>query len=192
MKLKQEHSMVSTQQPDASFGFKKRLFSALVLANCFVYGIAVFSLAKSWARYEQQAKITSQNITKILENNINGELTSIETALHAVKHETEGQITRGVIDRESLTRYITYFAADLPGLLGIRATDAHGNAFYGAKKHETVVNVADRDYFVYERDNPEGGLFFSKPVLGHISKKWVINLSHRINNLDGSFCFGSV
>ncbi|MDD2539439.1 MAG: PAS domain-containing protein [Desulfuromonadaceae bacterium] len=49
------------------------------------------------------------------------------------------------------------------------------------------MNIADRDYFIYEHDNPNGGLFISKPLFGRVAKTWVITIARRINNTDGSF-----
>jgi PAS domain S-box-containing protein len=45
----------------------------------------------------------------------------------------------------------------------------------------------DRDYFVYHRDNPDGGLRINTPVLSRLTGKWTIPVTRRINDADGGF-----
>ena len=45
----------------------------------------------------------------------------------------------------------------------------------------------NRDYFLVHVPNSEVGLFVSRPFISQLSHQWVIGLSRRINNPDGSF-----
>lgn len=109
-------------------------------------------------------------------------------ALIAVKHEAEGQITRGGINKEALDRYIVRAHSYLPGLQGLRMTDAKGDILYGTGlTPRTITNIVDRDYFIFERDNIKGDIFISKPLLSRISNLWSIIIARRVNNPDGSF-----
>ncbi|ATF33512.1 GGDEF domain-containing protein [Burkholderia thailandensis] len=51
-----------------------------------------------------------------------------------------------------------------------------------------VANFAYRDYFVYQRDHPQGGLYISKPYAARLRHgALTVALSRRITRADGSF-----
>lgn len=49
------------------------------------------------------------------------------------------------------------------------------------------VNLADRDYFQAHKNNPDLGLFISRPVLSKLADFWFVGLSRRLSHADGSF-----
>ncbi|MDR3579288.1 MAG: PAS domain-containing protein [Oryzomonas sp.] len=170
-------------------GFKKRLAIIIVLLNMLVYSLVCLSLYQSKVFYEKRAEVSTQNIASILDHTVKGEMNSIDLALIAIKHEAEEQISRGGIDKESLNRYMARQHSYLPMLLGFRVTNSRGDIMYGAGNLTpgVVTNISDRDYFIFERDHPKGDLFISKPVFGRIAKQWIIIMTRRVNNPDGSF-----
>jgi PAS domain S-box-containing protein len=174
---------------DSLTGFKKRLVTTAILLNVLVYTLSGMSLYQSRLQHENKAAISTQNIAKILESNVKGEINTIDTALLAVKHEAERQIALGGIDRDAINSYMARQHSYLPQLQGIRMTNSRGGVMYGTGGllPGVIINMADRDYFIYERDNPKGNIFISKPVLGRIAKQWVFNIARRVNNPDGTF-----
>ena len=167
-------------------GLKRLLLTTVILLNLLVYILAGFSLLESRITYEKQAAISTQNLSRVLDHYIKGEINSIDMALIAVKFETEGQIARGCIDKESLNRYMSRHHSYLSSLQGIRMTDSKGDVIYGTGLTPGI-NIADRDYFIFERDNPNGDLFISKPIFGRFAKEWIVTIARRVNNPDGSF-----
>jgi PAS domain S-box-containing protein len=49
------------------------------------------------------------------------------------------------------------------------------------------VSVADRDYFLFHRNNLKGELHLGRPVLSKVINRKIFTLSRRINQADGSF-----
>lgn len=45
----------------------------------------------------------------------------------------------------------------------------------------------DREYFIYHRDNPDGGLRINTPILSRLTGKWTILVTRRINDAHGGF-----
>lgn len=172
----------------SSRGFIKRLAMVVILLNLLVYGFVAFTLHQSKIKHEKQAAVATQNLAAALKHSIEREIGIIDMALIAVKHEAERELARGAINPQFLNIYMTRQHSYLPILNGLRMTDAKGNIIYGTGLTPgTIVNIADRDYFIATRDNPGGGIYISKPLLGRISKQWNINIARRINNPDGSF-----
>jgi PAS domain S-box-containing protein len=175
---------------NTSTGFKQRLTISVVLLNLIVYSLVAATLFQSRAKYDAQTAISTQNISTLLEQQIKGELNSIDIGLLAVKHEAEHQIKlHNGMNNNELNRYIKMQHTYLPNVQGIRILDVRGDAILGTGgvTPGVTINLADRDYFIYQRDNPKGDVYFSKPILGRVAKTWIIGMSRRLNNPDGSF-----
>ena len=187
----------SSKSTNSFTGFKWRIALSVILLNLLVLGIAGLSLYQSRKNYEKRASVSTQNLASVLDLQITGEIKNIDMALLAIRHEAEGQIARGGIDKESIDRYLIRQHSYMPFLLGLRMTDSRGDLLYktGAVIPGIVTSMAERDHFIYERDHPKGDLFIAKPVIGSESKRWVLNLARRVNNPDGSFAgtvFGTI
>jgi PAS domain S-box-containing protein len=182
--------------PDSLAWFRRRIVLIAILLNLLIYILAGFSLFQSRTNFEKKAAVSTQNVASVLDRYIDGEFGSIDMALISVKYEAEWQMTSGGIDKERLDGYITRMYSYLPQLQGVRMTNSRGDIIYGTGLTDGVVtNIADRDYFVFGRDNPKGGIFISKPVMGRITKNMVLNVGRRVNNPDGTFAgvvFGSL
>jgi len=181
---------VKLRPDDSSAWFKNRLTTVVVFLNLLVYCLVVVSLFQSRTKYEKQAAVTTQNLARVLDYQIKGEIDHIDMALIAVKHEAEARMERGEVGKEALDRYIMLVHSHLPGVQGLRVTNSRGDVINGTGGLAPGVafNMSDRDYFSFERDHPNSDLFISKPVLGRIAKnRWTINVARRLNNPDGTF-----
>ncbi len=168
--------------------FLKRLTIGVLLINFFILALAGISIRQSLLQQEEQATITAQNLSQVLDEYINGVITKIDASLLAVVDETEHQLAVGRIDSRTLNAYIVKQRLRIPEIDGLRMTDAWGDVVYGTDVPLTPrVNISDRDYFIHSRDDSNGSLSISKPVVGRISKKLTINIAHRFNKPDGSF-----
>jgi len=168
--------------------FIVRLVSCVFLANLFVAALVCVSLYQSRHHYKERVVVQVQNLSQALEFTIAGIIDMADLALLAMVDEAERQVASGGINEHALTSYIARQHARIPELNGLRLTNAQGDVVYGTGVvPSNLVNVSDRDYFVYARDNRKGELFISKPVFGRVAKQWVFVIARRVNNPDGSF-----
>ena len=179
-----------------SHTLKWRFAVNLILLNLVVFSLAGFSLYQSRINYEKKATVSTQNMAHSLEQEVSGEIDSVDMLLFAAKYEAERQLEQGGIDKALLDQYMIRHQSHLPIISSLRMANSKGDLIYGtALSAGTVVSVADRDYFKFGRDNPGAGLFISRPTLGRVTNRWVLNIARRVNNPDGSFAgivFGSL
>nr|WP_315495811.1 EAL domain-containing protein [uncultured Rhodoferax sp.] len=72
------------------------------------------------------------------------------------------------------------------GLLDVRLITHSGTIrFLPDQGQGQNVNVADRDYFLAQRDPTTRGLFIGQPLLGRVNKKWVIPISAPVERAGG-------
>ncbi len=166
--------------------FFRRLLTGVLLVNLFVVGLAAAWLIHSRQQDEENARITTQNLSKVLEQYIAGTVRNVDLALMTTVDEYVRQSAGGTVDAQVLNRFLTLQQARLPELESLRIADAQGVVRYGAGVVPGV-NVADRDYFIAARDKAAAELVISKPLFARISKKWAIVLARRLNGPEGSF-----
>jgi len=177
--------------PDSQWSphrFAVQLVAVTILINLFVIGLAGWALQESWRQYEERAATTTQNLALVLGRYIFDAIDKIDVTLVALADETERQLANGAIDAKWLNMRIARQKDRLLELDSLRIADEKGDIVYGTGPISgKLANVAGRDYFIRLRDDPKAGLVISKPVIGAISKQWVIMLARRLNKPDGSF-----
>ncbi|MDR3629430.1 MAG: PAS domain S-box protein [Desulfocapsaceae bacterium] len=167
--------------------FTIKLIAGVVLVNLLVTVFVGMSLFRIRQQYVKDATLSTQNLAQSVEINVSGTFEKIDRVLFSVEIEAEKQIANGGINREALNEYIAKQHVRLPEIGAIRVTNEQGEVVYGTGNPTiSLANVSDRDYFRQLYENPEAGLVVSKPVIGRIAGKWMIALSRRISQPDGS------
>ncbi|MDP2805613.1 MAG: PAS domain S-box protein, partial [Gallionellaceae bacterium] len=166
----------------------KRLALTVLLVNLFVAVLAMNWLNHSKLQDQEDAAVTTRNISQLLEQHLIDVADKIDISLLAAAEEVRRQSTKGTVDTQALNALLARLKTYLPDVTSMRITDAKGEVKYGnGGIPDTRVNVADREYFIAQRDNPKAGLVIATPVLARIDKKWVVTMSRGIRSADGSF-----
>ncbi|MBS4098148.1 MAG: PAS domain S-box protein [Sulfuricella sp.] len=169
--------------------FISRLIGGVLLINLLVLTLIWLSMQQSYRHYQEQAELNTQNLTRVLENEIAGYIRAVDVALVDVIDEYQEQrnTSRGV-DKNAFNTHIKRMRLRLPEIDALRIADAQGMLVYGSDVvSNSRVNIADRPHFIRLRENPKLGLLLSKPQISRINQKWVILLVRRIEQPDGSF-----
>lgn len=169
-----------------SVSLMRRLIAGAILANVFVYLVGGLSLYKSRTDLEKRNEITTQNLAKVFEDNINGTINKIDLTLLTVKDTTEEQLASGKINGKAINSAISRAFSRMPELESLRVANQHGVVAYGIGVVKQV-NITDRDYFIRLRDNPRNELVFAKPVKSRMTGKRVLNIARRLNYPNGTF-----
>ncbi|MBS4097661.1 MAG: PAS domain-containing protein [Sulfuricella sp.] len=184
--------MTSSSSPThnlfSSKTFLARLAVGVTLINLLVFILVGLSLRQSHRQYQERAEVTTQNLVQVLENHIAGIIDKVDISLLAVTDEAAKQLAGGRIDAKALNALLARQQARLPELDSLRVADAEGIVSYGAAiPRGAKVDISDRNYFIRQRDDAGAGLVVSEPIFARINRKWVLPISRRIDNPDGSF-----
>ncbi|OAI04926.1 hypothetical protein A1353_12120 [Methylomonas methanica] len=175
-------------QLDFPNNVSRRLIAGAVLLNLLVIVTVGFALYRSFDKYQQRAEITTQNLAKVISQNLDSVIEKVDLGVLVAVEEIQRQQAMGSVDAEALSVFMRRLQSRLPWVIGLRATDQQGWLSYGVDvPKDTRLSMADRLYFTSLRDNPALGLFINKPVMSHVNKVWVINFARRLNHDDGSF-----
>ena len=178
----------SWRQAFFSVGLIPRVLTGLVLLNLLVIGLAVWSVYQSRLKHDQSAVFEIRNLAQLLDQDVSVSMRSIDLALQVLVVEVEQQLVRGTLNTPTLDTLIKRLQFMEPDISGLRITDVQGRFTHGEGVQPTVeVSIADRDYFLQLRSQPGLGLVVSRPVVGRIQGKWVINLARPLRLADGSF-----
>ncbi len=169
-------------------GFRKQLTTGVLLVNFAIIAFVGISIYESRIQYEERATTTTQNLSQVLEEYIKGVISKVDVALQSVVDESEEQLSRGGMNRQAINTFIKRQFKRIPELDGLRMTDKKGDIVYGSDvRTGSSVSVADRDYFIHLRNDPEIGLFISKPVVSRFTGREAIMVARRYNRPNGSF-----
>ncbi len=168
--------------------FIMRLIAGALLINLFIVGMIVVSLRQSYLHYVEKAEISSRGFADLLDEEIGSDYDKIDMVLLSAADEVSRQMAAGGINGKVLNAYLQRQLERLPEAISLRVADAQGRVKYARGVLGTAeVNVADREYFIRQRDAAASGLVIARPLFARISKEWTIPVSRRISKPDGSF-----
>lgn len=178
---------LTAESPAKARLFIVRLAVGVILVDLLVLCMVVVVLHQSRLHHEEKAKVTSENLSHVLEQNIAGIIDRMDLVLSLVADEAERQYNSTGIDTRSLNTFMKRQHSRLPGVGYLRMADPRGDVVYGTSTTEGIkINIADREYFMIHRTNPHAGLYISKPLLGRSSQNWLVVIARRVNGPDGS------
>ncbi|MEI6986268.1 MAG: ATP-binding protein [Rhodospirillaceae bacterium] len=164
----------------------------VVIAILFDLAIGIFA---GWWLYqgrlsrEKETETATKNLCEVLEESISGFISKVDAIIFAASDYITEEKSNGGIDKAALNAYLERYASLIPTEVGFRVSNAQGITEYGMQQQSPPpqADVSDREHFMRVRDDLQAGLTVSAPVFGRDSGKWLLILSRRINNKDGSF-----
>lgn len=185
----EDHGLASPSISKASSRrLRLGLVVGLVCANLLVLVVSGDSLYRSRHHAEQRAETLTQNIASALDQTISSDIEKVDLALHAVADELERQLADKGIDEVATRAFLLRMEQRLPQVEAVRVAQADGLVVLGRGLNKAERNSwLDRNYFTELRDHPETGLHISKPLVGRVSRQYIISFARRYNYPDGRF-----
>ena len=170
-------------------GFGFRLAVILLLVNSLLIAATLYSVMDSKQGYEDKARVTSQNMVRMLDQSLSASVGKIDLTLLSAVDELEHQLRQsGHLDASQSNAFLLTLQQRLTELSSLRVADASGRVILGTGVSSNAqASWSDRDFFGALRDHPKLGLQVTNPILGRVNNIWIISLVRRYNQPDGRF-----
>ncbi|MBI4291006.1 MAG: PAS domain S-box protein [Betaproteobacteria bacterium] len=173
--------------PASSARIRWWILGAVVVVNAFALFFAGVEVLEDKEELELRAEIQTQNLAQAIDQSVSTKIEKIDLFLRMVAHELERELATGEIDKKSIQDRFGIQKQLLSEAGPIRVTDARGTVIIGTEGDAPPSSYASRDYFSYLRDHPEAGLVISKPVIGYLSRHWIVPFTLPYHRPDGAF-----
>ena len=161
---------------------------AFSIIAVLVISLTIVSLSMERKQHQERARISTSNITHLLEQHLTDVFDKIDLVLKAIVFNYSEQHLAGRNGNSSLNNFLDNQQTLLPKILNIRITDKDGIVKFGqGVSSVNPVSLADRDFFIRAKNESKPEAIVFGPVLARISQQWVIGIARRLNNADGSF-----
>src|SRR5688572_26490645 len=168
----------------------RRVRSAIIAgAAMLVLGVlAVVVVSVQQRRQEILAALeaSGDNLVRVIEEQTAGSITAAGVALKGTATTLRRLPERGKARDAHVHAILVGDVRMLPYLRAIWVLDAAGDMIHDSESLPGRYNLADREYFRVQRDNPQHGPYVYGPILSKHGV-WFIGISQRLDKPDGSF-----
>ena len=169
--------------------YTARLIALPLVLNAMMGGVVFKSLSDSRDEYERDATVTTQNVSRLVSVELEGDFNLADAALRVVTDEIDVQTAAGKPSKAHIEAAMQRLIQRNPTLLDFVVSDRKGDLINGLGSGNTqpAINVSDRPYFTTLRDRPQVGLVVSDLVKSKIDGQSVMVLARRLNDASGAF-----
>ncbi|MFZ6771914.1 sensor domain-containing diguanylate cyclase [Undibacterium sp. SXout7W] len=183
--------------PDSSSfrnDYAKKRSSLTLFAILFVTLVCLsFVALDGWRSWEarknqlQEMEVSTFNMARAIAQHADDTIKGADTALIGMVERIEKDGTRPAALKR-LHLFLAMRVESLPQLNGLFIFDEQGRWMVHSQPTTPVhANNADRDYFLYHRNQQDSRPYIGLPIRSRSTGAWIITLSRRINHPDGSF-----
>ncbi|MEY4749180.1 MAG: hypothetical protein RIQ60_1394 [Pseudomonadota bacterium] len=168
--------------------FQTWLFAGVVVINVMVMAIGVKSLSYERDKLVEQVQDTTSGLAALLERSIFNSARQIDLGLQGIADALEHQGASGRLDDAYIEQLLARYQERHPEVDAFRVTNAKGEVLWGkGVDRKAPATYADRPFFPLHQASPGQRMIPSDPILGKVSKVWVIAFTRSYRNADGSF-----
>ena len=158
-----------------------------VAALCLL--LLTIQVSDGWrARKERLAEVAvaTTNMSHALAAQAESAVRVVDTVLAGVVERIENDGMTGA-GRPRLQLHLKNMVAQVEELHGLFVFGPDGHWLMTSQDRIPLYTVDDREYFQYHLNNPDRFIHVGKPVRSRSNDEWVLPVSRRLNNPDGSF-----
>ena len=172
----------------SALGFDHWLLIGVVLLNALMISLGVQSLLVSRETTVKQVRTSTANLSAMLEKNVSGSIRNIDISLISIIDFLEHEMHDHSLTDTDIDSLLQRHLAQLPELSAVRVSDSTGMVLWGKDVDRSArVTYADREFFKQHQANPGAQLIVTEPLMGRISKIWLVAFTRSYRNADGSF-----
>lgn len=155
-----------------------------VVGLCTVSAFMLWDMRRDAKR---RATASARSLVQVLSRDINRSIATYDLSLRAI---VDGMRLPAVMNAEPETRNLILFdrAANAENFGHTLVLDRTGRLIISSKTlTPEPLSYADRQYFQHHATHTDHGLHISPPLISRISGHWMLVISRRLSNPDGSF-----
>jgi len=160
----------------------------ILITAVFVF-LTGLILAEKKRSIERNVEVLTSNFVGAIDQQVTSSIDKIDLVILALADELQSELSaHGRIDIKIATAMMTKYVERIPELDGLRVTDAGGTVIAATGVGPDLrANFSDREYFARHRSAPRGELIISKPLFGRVNQTWLVVLTRRYINPNGTF-----
>ncbi|MGH8855893.1 MAG: sensor domain-containing diguanylate cyclase [Telluria sp.] len=162
---------------------------AILLLALFCMLLVAVQAWSAWtaraSRLAESAAATS-NMAGALAAQAESTIRIVDTVLAGVVERVE-QDGMAPARAERMREHLRTMVKEVKELHGLFIYGPNGSWLVTSLDREISGNNADREYFQYHRAHPDRGLHLGPPIRSRSTGVWILPVSRRIDNADGSF-----
>jgi diguanylate cyclase (GGDEF)-like protein len=182
-----QHSLPLTGGPPVS-GLKVHSAVVLLAAVCLsMIAIVIWDAWNSRQHRLHVSEVAVSNLARTLASQTQASIKQADTLLFSLVERLESEgFDQARLPR--LPRLLRAQRGELVQLHGLFVYDEEGRWIANSNGAELPkANNADREYFIFHRNNPDRGPHIGPSIKSRSSSEWILSVSRRINHPDGRF-----
>lgn len=172
----------------------KIIVATLLLFFIFLGGF-IYESYISYKAEIHRAEVETINLTRVLQEHINGVIKSVDLVLYELQKVTEKKLNGESHNVGDLNKFFLERRLSIPQLRSFKAVDKNGEYIVDDSGLMNSENLADREYFQTLKKTNMDELIISPPVISKRNHVWVIVLAKRVVDKKGNFngmVFGTI
>lgn len=165
----------------------RRLVAALAMMLLAFGAVCSYILLAERDAAKERANNAANSLAAALASEIYRNIESLNLSLDAV---VEGMNRPDIAALPSELQRLVLFdrSVSAPQTGAILVLDSEGNIRQNSLGLDpTPLNLADRDYFLFHKRDPDAGTYISQPFVSRVSGEAIVAVSRRLSDADGAF-----
>ena len=181
--------LTARQQPRARDSMRVRFAIVATALVVLIVGLTSLNAYQIKVASQERSAVTTLNLIRLVERQVYDTLSKVDIAMQTAAIEIDRDLARNdPQSAERISDFLTRQHALVPEAAGYRAVDEAGNVKYGeGLRADEMVNLADREYFKYLKENPDAQVSVFGPIFAQISKRWSIVIARALRDGQGRF-----
>jgi len=161
---------------------------ATLLLNGLVIALGAINLSASQRRATERAQEGTANLAYSLEKNLANSAQGIDQALLSISDALEEMVRHGEMNDASIEHMLAVQQNRHPEVDAFRVTDSTGGVRWGkGVDRARGASYRDRSFFAQHAAAPGERMIVTEPILGRVSKIWVVAFTRAYKADDGRF-----
>lgn len=155
------------------------IFTASVLMGLAVLIVFCLEAYSSYKSEIRSAENQAHNLSQVLEEQLLSSIKKIDLVLQDLQ---DGFEHKDGIHRLSadMTKFMRDHRQRLPEVYSLKYINEHGDLVINDIPGQGKLNIADRDFFKFYKENKKDVLIVSPPIKGRIAPFWIVVLSRPV------------